>query len=94
MHTALGFLPDHGEVEFILVLLGCLLPEAVDAVLLGVVVAGTKNIVLVFFEKAELSAVGELSALLVVATVERVSEGGGHGGREDRVSEKGKGARG
>lgn len=73
-----GALAFHRKVEFILVSVGGLLLEAVDAVLLGVVVARTEDIVLVLFEEAILGAVGELRALLVVAPMQRISEGRGH----------------
>ena len=82
MHPAPGLLVVHGKVELILVLLRGLLAEPGEAVLLGVVVPGTEDIVLVLLEKAELCPVRELGALLVVAPVEGISEGGRNGGTE------------
>jgi hypothetical protein len=70
--TGLGSFADHGKVEFILISVSGLLPETIETVLLGVVVACTLDIVLVFLEEAEPGSVGGLGALFVYL-------GGGHG---------------
>lgn len=74
MYALDGALVLHGKVELILVLVGCLEFEALDAVLLGVVVACAEHIVLVLFEDAILCAMSELRALLVITPVQRVAE--------------------
>lgn len=68
----------HRKVELILVLVGGLLPEPMDAVPFCMVVACTKNIVLVLFKNAILGAMSELRTLLVITPMQRVSEGRGH----------------
>lgn len=70
----LRFLPLHGKVEFILISVRCFLAEALNAVAFGVVIASTENIVLVLFERSETTTMLELRALLVVASMKRVSQ--------------------
>lgn len=79
MDALRGPLVFHGKVELILVPVGCLLLEPIETVLLRVVVPCAEDIVLVLFEDAILCTMGELGTLLVIAPMQRISEGGGHG---------------
>lgn len=60
----------HPEIEFILVPICSFLSQPLNAILLGVVVPRSEDIVLVFLEEAELGAVGELRALFVIASMQ------------------------
>lgn len=75
MDAAHGALVLHGKVELIPVPVGDLGVEVGEAGLLGMVVAGAEDIVLVFLEQPEPRTVGRLGSFLVCA---RVLEGG-HG---------------
>ena len=74
----------HCKVEFILISLSGLLLETSETVLLRVVVAGSEDIVLVFFEDAILLTMCELRTLLVVAPMQRISER--RGDHEERAN--------
>lgn len=56
---------DHAPVELILVAESCLLSELPDAILLGLVVTRSEDIVLVLLEQAEALSMQRLSPLLV-----------------------------
>ena len=71
---------DHGKVELILVARGGLLAQALQAQLLALVIACTQHVVLVLLEQAELLAVRQLRALLVLAAVDDVAQC--HGGQD------------
>lgn len=65
MDTLDGPLLVHRKVKLVLVSVGSLSPETVEAVLLCMVVACTQYIVLVLFEGTEACSMGELGPLLV-----------------------------
>lgn len=67
--TYLRLLLVHPKVKLILVPVGRLLTQPRQAVLLGVVVPGTQDIVFVFLENTESLAMCELPALLVISAV-------------------------
>ena len=59
----------HSEVELILVTIRCLLAQPTDSILLRVEVSRTENIIFVLLEEAELRAMRELRAFLVISPV-------------------------
>lgn len=72
--THLRLLLVHTKVELILIPYCCFLPQQVDPVLLGVVVACTEDIVFVFLKDTQTGTMGELRTLFVVTSMKRVAE--------------------
>jgi hypothetical protein len=81
--THLGPLLIHAKIKFIFIPLTGLLPQPCQPILLRVVVPRTENIVFVLFQKAKATTIRQLGALLVIAPVQGIAQGGGHDGGRD-----------